>query len=284
MDPAARLSIASTELDWVVEEVFTSRSLRLHRLRCRPYSLGCSCEKYAVEHQFVFVLAGGFVRQSADGPQVANAGKVMFFRAGEPYRTTHFSSDGDDCLVVSIRGDWAALPGTGAVAMAAPAALAGFLRLVRRVRAGCLSASAAEAEALPMVASIMGRGMLRLGAIPALVGAVEVRLSSAPGEDWSLAALAQQFGRSPTHLTRSFRHTFGVPLHQYLLRLRLAHAAARLSEGERDLSVLAHELGFSSHAHFSAAFRAWIGAAPSAFRDETRWRPTGLSEGISEPR
>jgi AraC family transcriptional regulator len=37
-----------------------------------------------------------------------------------------------------------------------------------------------------------------------------------------------------------------------------------------DLTRLAHELGFSSHSHFSNAFHRWSGRTPSAFRAAAR--------------
>jgi AraC family transcriptional regulator len=36
--------------------------------------------------------------------------------------------------------------------------------------------------------------------------------------------------------------------------------------GERELTAVAFDLGFSSHSHFTASFRRTFGAAPSALR------------------
>jgi AraC family transcriptional regulator len=57
----------------------------------------------------------------------------------------------------------------------------------------------------------------------------------------------------------------GVPLYRYQLRLRLARALDLLGEYD-DLTTLSLELGFSSHSHFSAAFRQVYGRSPSEFR------------------
>jgi len=57
----------------------------------------------------------------------------------------------------------------------------------------------------------------------------------------------------------------GMPLYQYQLRLRLARGLDLLSEYD-DLAALSLELGFSSHSHFSAAFRSAYGRSPSDFR------------------
>jgi len=57
----------------------------------------------------------------------------------------------------------------------------------------------------------------------------------------------------------------GVPLYRYQLRLRLARALDLIAQYD-DLSALGLDLGFSSHSHFSAAFRAVYGRTPSEFR------------------
>jgi AraC-like DNA-binding protein len=86
---------------------------------------------------------------------------------------------------------------------------------------------------------------------------------SAPGEAVTLTDLATAVGTSPFYLTRLFRRELGIPLHQYVLRLRLAIAMERIRQGADPLSRLAFDLGFSSHSHFSAAFRRVFGITPS---------------------
>jgi hypothetical protein len=58
----------------------------------------------------------------------------------------------------------------------------------------------------------------------------------------------------------------GVTLHGYVAGLRLRAALEELAKGCPDLGLLALELGFSSHSHFSAAFRQEFGRPPSAAR------------------
>jgi AraC-like DNA-binding protein len=61
----------------------------------------------------------------------------------------------------------------------------------------------------------------------------------------------------------------GVPLHGYLTQLRLARALVELPHAS-DLTTLALDLGFSSHSHFTAVFRAAFGCTPSQFRETAR--------------
>lgn len=84
-----------------------------------------------------------------------------------------------------------------------------------------------------------------------------------------LVEVASAVGASPAYLTDVFRRIEGVPLHRYLVQLRLARALAELPHTD-DLTTLALRLGFSSHRHFSAAFRRAFGCTPSRFPDGAR--------------
>lgn len=85
-------------------------------------------------------------------------------------------------------------------------------------------------------------------------------------ERWPLADIAADVGASVFTLCRLFRRHAGLPLHRYRRRLRLREALRRLADGERDLTGLALDLGFSEHSHFTNAFRAEFGVPPSGFR------------------
>ena len=82
---------------------------------------------------------------------------------------------------------------------------------------------------------------------------------------WTLSEVAGEVGVSPVYLTQSFRAVEGVPLYRYQLRLRLARALDLIGDYE-DLGALAHDLGFSSHSHFSMAFHQAYRRTPSEFR------------------
>lgn len=77
-------------------------------------------------------------------------------------------------------------------------------------------------------------------------GAVEPRsrhLTDPP----DLAQLGQALDRSPVHLHRVFRASTGMPIHRYVLGLRLRTAIERLLGGARNLTELALYLGFADH-------------------------------------
>jgi AraC-like DNA-binding protein len=85
------------------------------------------------------------------------------------------------------------------------------------------------------------------------------------GERLTLADLAHTAGCSSFHLARIFRAQMGTTLHAHLTQVRLRAAMERLVP-RADLAGLSFELGFSSHSHFTSAFRRAFGATPSAVR------------------
>jgi AraC-like DNA-binding protein len=90
------------------------------------------------------------------------------------------------------------------------------------------------------------------------------QLAARLGERVTLDAVAQACGASPFHLCRVFRAVTGDTLHRHLTRLRLRAALLQLDDRCDDLTGLALSLGFSSHSHFTAAFRREYGVTPSA--------------------
>jgi AraC-like DNA-binding protein len=82
----------------------------------------------------------------------------------------------------------------------------------------------------------------------------------------SLNEIARAVCVSPYHLCRVFSQEVGVPIHRYLNRLRLRTALPHIADRRMNLSELALDLGYSSHSHFSDAFRREFGMTPSGFR------------------
>jgi AraC family transcriptional regulator len=88
----------------------------------------------------------------------------------------------------------------------------------------------------------------------------------------SLTELARAVFSAPFHLARIFHRETGVSLHQQQNRLRLRHALEHLADGKPDPTMLALDLGFSSHAHFTHTFRNEFGYAPSEFNRQLSMR------------
>jgi AraC family transcriptional regulator len=96
--------------------------------------------------------------------------------------------------------------------------------------------------------------------------AAKAYLASRLGEQILLNDVAAAVHMSPFHFARIFQQHTGVPIHRYLTRLRLRTSLERLVDGTNDLTALALDVGFSSHSHFSDAFRREFGRTPSEVR------------------
>ena len=104
-----------------------------------------------------------------------------------------------------------------------------------------------------------------------LVDRAKLVLSADLARRWTLAEIATEIGVSPVYLTQVFQQVESLPLYRYQLQLRLARALDLLGD-HVDLTSLALDLGFSSHSHFSAAFKRAYGQTPSAFQRSARIR------------
>ena len=91
--------------------------------------------------------------------------------------------------------------------------------------------------------------------------------------------LAVPLHASTRTLQRVATKHFGLSIGSMIRRRRLQEAAARLrgADGAADapqsppgLAALAHELGYTDHAHFSTEFKAVLGLTPSAYRAQFR--------------
>jgi len=99
------------------------------------------------------------------------------------------------------------------------------------------------------------------------VRALQATLNTRFQEQLNLEQLAAEFDYSPYYLCRIFRQHTGLTIHQYLTQVRLRTALEWIADNECNLTELAFRLGFSSHSHFTLAFRKAFGAPPSQIRD-----------------
>jgi AraC-like DNA-binding protein len=261
------------------ETVHRSASLQVHFVRCRPHDGACGPEERAPADLLVFPLRGVFVKHHASASRVvADACHALLFTANRPYRVSHPVEGGDECLVLEPSPDTLAelrAAERDCVPLDAPL-IAQSRMLWHRLRWRIASALETEERALRLFARTVRAPMPRLpqprlrsrGA--EIVEATQVTLAAHPGEPWSLTALARRVHSSPWHLARTFRELAGAPLHRYQLRARMAAALDEVLDSRRDLTTIGIALGFSSHSHFTACFRASFGVTPSALRRGAR--------------
>ncbi|WP_374623971.1 helix-turn-helix domain-containing protein [Pandoraea sp.] len=97
---------------------------------------------------------------------------------------------------------------------------------------------------------------------------VDVRLQADLATPPDTATLAREAGMSVRHFHDCFIAMTGETPHQYLMRLRLARAAALLSTNDATLADIALEVGFNDQSALTHAFRRHYGKPPAAWRRE----------------
>ena len=81
--------------------------------------------------------------------------------------------------------------------------------------------------------------------------------------DLSLHLLAQIAGFGLSHFKTLFRHTAGLPLHQYVIRRRVERARLLLTQGDLPISQVAFRAGFAHQSHMARHVRRLLGVVPS---------------------
>jgi AraC-like DNA-binding protein len=85
-------------------------------------------------------------------------------------------------------------------------------------------------------------------------------------EPLSLGQVARRAGLSRNYFSRVFKQTFGKGFEQFLTEQRLLVAERLLRSSSLPVGRISSDVGFSSPAHFSAAFRRSHGCSPLAYR------------------
>ena len=133
------------------------------------------------------------------------------------------------------------------------------------------------------VASVLGKGMFSVDEIlEHLTEALENRRSAGSEaqrivlkamayihthypDPISRSDVAAHVGLSERHLTRCFHQEVGITPITYLNRYRVRQAKGLLDYGDKGITEIALEVGFSSHSYFSRVFREQVGVSPRAY-------------------
>ncbi|MFD2327741.1 AraC family transcriptional regulator [Cohnella sp. GCM10020058] len=86
-----------------------------------------------------------------------------------------------------------------------------------------------------------------------------------PGNNWSVAELADLCGYHPIHFSKLFKEEVGLAPKHYIISERVRLAKAALLHGEK-MSSISLRLGFTSIHYFSHQFKLITGLTPSEFR------------------
>jgi AraC-like DNA-binding protein len=99
----------------------------------------------------------------------------------------------------------------------------------------------------------------------AIVEAVKQRIATQYWTNQSLDALARSSHCSAGQLARIFPALTGFSIHGYQQHIRLRVSLELLRESPFELCMVAAQLGFASHSHFSTVFKRQFGISPSEF-------------------
>jgi len=99
----------------------------------------------------------------------------------------------------------------------------------------------------------------------AIVEEVKELIATQYGTNQSLATLARSAHCSAGQLARVFPILTGFSIHGYQQHIRLRVSLELLREAPFELCMVAAQLGFASHSHFSTVFRRQFGISPSEF-------------------
>ncbi len=85
-------------------------------------------------------------------------------------------------------------------------------------------------------------------------------------EPVSSADVARAAGFSSNYLSRKFRAATGIGLHEYIVFVRLQHAAQELVSTSDSITTIALRCGFSDSNYFKDSFKKKYGLTPRAYR------------------
>lgn len=271
-----------------VQLLLNTKTLAIRDVVCSGECRHKSDEEYTHAAHLVFPYRGVYVRHLDRDDAVAEANQVLFFNSAEVYHVSHPVEGGDASLdlVISEPVLRELAPKEQVRAGGALAFRRQRLRidpraqaLVALLRHGLSRKIAETLEAETLAMTLVRRALGERTAHAAggslgrqkLVDRAKLVLSADLGRRWTLSEVAAEVGVSPVYLTQVFQQVEAMPLYRYQLRLRLARALDLLGQYD-DLTALGLDLGFSSHSHFSAAFRQAYGRTPAEFQRSVHLR------------
>ena len=240
-------------------------------------------EALTPELQVVLTLRGAFMYELGSSQSLLTANHALFIAAGDVSRDRFVDDQPLDYMLITPHVDAvSAMVGDevaqGLVKLARETQVAGASARLQRAASALWNLYSSSDEAEQLVVDLLMAIVEVVGIQPTtnktqatrLIGATK-ELIGAARESRSLTCIAAQLDVSPAYLTDLFRRHEGLSIARYQRRLRLSRALVELPDTE-DIATLALELGFSSHAHFTTAFRATYGVTPSTYRKNLKAR------------
>lgn len=90
-----------------------------------------------------------------------------------------------------------------------------------------------------------------------------------------LSDVARECGLSMSHFARSFKTSFGISTHQWLIQHRIQHAKSLMVQTTLSLLEIAVQSGFNDQPAFTRAFQQLVGVSPGRWRRHSMTRHSG---------
>jgi len=116
----------------------------------------------------------------------------------------------------------------------------------------------------------------------ALLRRVRDRIDREYAQPLDVEALARGVNISAGHLSRQFRIAYGESPYSYLMTRRIERAMALLRRGDRTVTEVCFEVGFSSLGTFSTRFTELVGVPPSTYRREAALATDGMPSCVAK--
>ncbi len=285
---AAAGRMLATGAGWCVEDVVCT---------CTPQD-----RPFEEQHAGVtmaLVVAGTFQYRTPSGRALMTPGSLLLGNDRQCFRCSHEHAAGDRCVSFHFVADYfAALAGDAGLRRPdAPfesprlPLSRSLAPLIARARTRLGSDAPDASDDWGPLATDLAIGVVRLlaagqpAARPALpvherrVTELVRRIDERPEEAYTLDALARAADLSPFHFARIFQRLTGCSPHQYVLRMRLQHAAGRLAARSGKVLDVALDSGFGDVSNFNHAFKREFGVPPRRWA-EGRALAGGAFQGV----
>jgi AraC-like DNA-binding protein len=105
---------------------------------------------------------------------------------------------------------------------------------------------------------------------PPIIARARQFIAQNKSEALSLGAVAKAAGASVFHFCKIFRKATGLKFTDYVARVRLEDAKARLVNPNLRISEVAYDVGFQSLTQFNRTFQRIFGQSPTQYRTQLR--------------
>jgi AraC family transcriptional regulator len=261
--------------------------LTVGRFEARPHDCDFETAGVITTPVFVFPRVSVWIQHDGDDAFVADANWITCYNASQPYRRRKISLEGDvsdwfrvrpDALLEVVQSvdrsvDNAEAPFRSSRLRADPETCLIERRLFRDLPS--FEPFVAEEMTLALLERVLQHAFGQTGVEDMLRTTVAQRecVELAKGvlgrmfeARLALSDVSREVGCSHFHLCRIFKAHTGLTLHQYREQLRIAQAVTRLLESDSEVTEIALSVGYSTHSHFTWAFRRVFNMTPSAVR------------------